>query len=171
MLDAVCGSFDRVIVVVNSNNAMELGWVDEYDSIGAVIFVPGTGATGMAALGEIISGAVSPSGRTVDTFVYDLTDTPSFSNIGSFSYRGLDDLKEAIAASDNSYEGAISFVNYTEGIYVGYKFYETAAEEGLFSYEDKVQYPFGYGLSYTTFKQEISGFEQTADTVSASDKI
>lgn len=165
MLDAVCGRFDRVIVVVNSNNAMELGWVNEYDSIGAVIFVPGTGATGMAALGEIVSGAVSPSGRTADTFVYDLTDTPSFSNIGNFSYRGLDDLKEAIAASDNSYEGAISFVNYTEGIYVGYKFYETAAEEGLFSYEDKVQYPFGYGLSYTTFKQETSSFEQTSDTL------
>ena len=159
MIDLVCGSFDKVIVVINSNNPMELGWVDNYDSIGAVILAPGAGATGMIALGEIINGTVNPSGRTVDTYVYDLKETPYFNNIGNFSYEGVDDLKKEIAAADAAYEGNISFVNYVEGIYVGYKFYETAAEEGLIDFDTTVQYPFGYGLSYTSFEQKIDGIE------------
>ena len=66
----------------------------------------------------------------------------------------MDDLKAQALEADASYKGNISFVNYVEGIYVGYKFYETAAEEGLIDYENSVQYPFGYGLSYTTFKKQ-----------------
>lgn len=160
MIEIVCSSFQNVIVVINANNAMELDWVDKYDSIGAVILVPGTGATGMEALGEIISGSVNPSGKTVDTYVKDLTKTPTWNNFGNYSYTNVDDLKQELAQLDGSFQGAISFVNYVEGIYVGYKFYETAAEEGLISYEDHVQYPFGYGLSYTTFTQQITGFKE-----------
>jgi beta-glucosidase len=166
MIDLVCSTFDKVIVVVNANNTMELGWVDEYDSIGAVIWAPGTGATGMAALGEILSGAVNPSGKTVDTFVYDLTDTPYYNNIGNFSYTNVDDIKEANAAADAASEGNLAFVNYVEGIYVGYKFYETAATEGFINFDQKVQYPFGYGLSYTTFTQSIQNFKDNGDSVS-----
>ena len=165
MLDTVCSQFDNVIVVVNANNAMELDWVDKYEQIGAVIFAPGTGATGFEALGEIINGSVNPSGKTVDTFVKDLTETPYYNNMGLNAYTNVEDLKEQIAANDPAYEGSMGFVNYAEGIYVGYKFYETAAEEGLIKYEDMVQYPFGYGLSYTTFDKQIENFKDNGDTV------
>lgn len=140
MLDKVCSEFSKVIVVINANNPMELDWVDNYDSIGAVILAPGTGQTGMAALGEIINGSVNPSGKTVDTYVKDLTQTPYYNNIGAFAYNNVDDLKEAIAASDTAYEGTVSFVDYVEGIYVGYKYYETASDDGVINYEDVVKY-------------------------------
>ncbi len=171
MIDLVCSKFDKVIVVINASNSMELGWVENYDSIGAVILAPGTGATGMEALGEILNGTVNPSGKTVDTFVYDLTTTPAWNHTGNFAYTNVDDLKSEIAQADASYEGNISFVDYAENIYVGYKFYETAAEEGVINYEKVVQYPFGYGLSYTTFSQEITDFKVKNDAVSVSVKV
>ena len=165
LVEKVCSEFDKVIVIINANNTMELGWVDEYPQIGAVLLVPGAGVTGFAALGEIMSGAVNPSGRTADTFVKDLFDTPYINNIGEMSFTNVDDLKAQIAANDGAYEGTLSFVNYVEGIYVGYKYYETASDEGAIKYEDKVQYPFGYGLSYTTFDQKIQNFKVDGGTV------
>jgi len=165
MIEKVCSEFDNVVVVINANNPMELGWVDEYDSIGSVILAPGTGATGMAALGEILNGSVNPSGRTVDTYVYDLTSTPTYHNYGNFPYSNVDDLKAEILEADESYQGGMAFVNYVEGIYVGYKFYETAAEENFLNYEEHVQYPFGYGLSYTSFSQEMQNFSDNGDTI------
>ena len=158
MIEKVCGEFENVVVVVNANNIMELGWVDQYESIQSVILTPGTGTYGMSALGRILDGEVNPSGRTVDTYVYDLTQTPTAKNQGNFSFNNVDDLKEGFLKADSAYQGNISFVNYVESIYVGYKFYETASEEGTISYEETVQYPFGYGLSYTTFTQEIKNF-------------
>jgi len=158
MVEKVCSEFEKVVVVVNANNPMELGWVDSYPQIGAVILAPGAGNTGFTGLGEIMNGTVNPSGRTVDTFVKDLTTTPTWNNFGNFSFSNVDDLKQAILAADPAYEGNMAFVNYVEGIYVGYKFYETAAAEGLIDYEKEVQYSFGYGLSYTTFTQEIENF-------------
>ena len=166
MIDLVCNSFDKVIVVINANNTMELGWTNEYESIDSVLLVPGTGATGMEALGEVLSGAVNPSGRTADTFVYDLFDTPTTNNSGSFLYTNVQDLKDEFTEADTAFQGVLPFVNYVEGIYVGYKFYETAAEEGLINYDEKVLYPFGHGLSYTTFTQEITSFVQNETSVS-----
>lgn len=165
MVEKVCSEFDNVIVVVNANNAMELGWVEEYDQIGAVILAPGTGASGFAALGEIINGSVNPSGKTVDTYVRDLTKTPYYNNIGNHSYSNVQDLNEQGVVADASSMGNLSFINYVEGIYVGYKFYETAAEEGFIEYDEHVQYPFGYGLSYTTFEKEIQNFKDNGDTI------
>lgn len=165
MIEKVCSEFDDVVVIINANNTMELGWVDEYEQIGAVILAPGAGATGFAALGEIINGSVNPSGKTVDTYVKDLMKTPYINNFGNLAYTNVDDLKVQIAAADGAYEGNIAFVNYVEGIYVGYKFYETAAEEGLIKYEDYVQYPFGYGLSYTTFEKKIENFKDNGDNI------
>lgn len=165
MIEKVCSEFENVIVVINANNTMELGWVNEYDAIKSVILAPGTGATGMSALGEILNGSVNPSGKTVDTFVYDLTDTPYYNNFGNFAYTNLEDLKASFTQGDAAYEGNIAFVDYVENIYVGYKFYETAAEEGLINYNEKVLYPFGYGLSYTSFTQEIQNFVDNGDTV------
>lgn len=165
MVEKVCSEFDNVIVVINANNTMELGWVDEYEQIGAVILAPGTGATGFTALGEIINGSVNPSGKTADTYVKDLLSTPYINNIGNHSYSNVDDLNKTIVEKDASAVGNLSFVNYAEGIYVGYKFYETAAEEGLIQYEEQVQYPFGYGLSYTTFDKKIENFKDNGDSV------
>lgn len=165
MIEKVCSEFDDVVVVINANNPMELGWVDEYDSIGAVILAPGTGETGMAALGEILNGTVNPSGRTADTYVYDLTQTPTYNNYGSFLFNNVEDLQAEFTEADSDYQGVQSFVNYVEGIYVGYKFYETAAEEKLIDYEKTVQYPFGYGLSYTTFSEEMTDFTDNGDTL------
>ena len=159
MIELVCTTFDKVIVVINANNAMELDWVERYDSIGAVILVPGTGASGMEALGEIINGTVNPSGRTVDSYVKDLTKTPTWNNFGNYTYRNVDDLCMQLMEADNSFQGVLSFVNYVEGIYTGYKYYETAADDGVINYEEYVQYPFGYGLSYTTFSQKITNFK------------
>lgn len=166
LVDLVCSNFDNVIVVINANNAMELSWVDDYDQIGAVILAPGTGVSGFTALGEILNGSVNPSGKTVDTYVKDLFSTPYINNIGNFSYSNVDDLNDQMAAADSAAIGNLSFVNYVEGIYVGYKYYETAADEGAISYEDEVQYPFGYGLSYTTFEKEMTDFTDNGDSVS-----
>lgn len=154
MIDLVCQNFENVVLVYNGANTMELGIADEYEQIKSVIWCPGTGQNGFNALGEILSGEINPSAKTADTFVRDLTQTPTWNNFGDFTYDNMDEFK--IADSDPYVPGAVpTFVNYTEGIYVGYKFYETAAEEGLLNYEEAVQYPFGYGLSYTTFTQEM----------------
>lgn len=154
MIDLVCQNFDSVILVYNGANTMELGIADEYEQIKSVIWCPGTGQNGFNALGEILSGEINPSGKTADTFARDLTQTPTWNNFGDFTYDNMNEFM--IADSDPYVPGAVpTFVNYTEGIYVGYKFYETAAKEGLLNYEEAVQYPFGYGLSYTTFTQEM----------------
>ncbi len=166
LVDTVCGSFDKVIVVINANNIMELGWVEDYEQIGAVILAPGTGASGMKALGEILNGTVNPSGRTADTYLYDLKSAPNWNhtgNSGNHLYTNVGDLTKQLARIDNTFNGVISFTDYVEGIYMGYKFYETAAEEGLIDFDKTVQYPFGYGLSYTSFTQEITSFSQSGD--------
>ena len=130
MIDLVCSHFDNVIVLINACNPMELGWVDEYEQIGAVLLAPAPGVQGFAALGNILNGSVNPSGRTVDTFVYDLMSTPTVNNVGINAYTNIEDLKRSIADADSTYQGSAGFVNYVEGIYVGYKFYETAAGRG-----------------------------------------
>ena len=152
MMDLVCKNFDKVVVVYNSANAMELGWVKDYSQIKSVIWCAGTGQSGFNALGSILCGDVNPSGRTIDTFVYDLTQTPTANNFGNFTYTNMDEFKANAFGTDT----IPAFVNYVEGIYVGYKFYETAAAEGLIDYDKEVVYPFGYGLSYTTFTKEMS---------------
>ena len=159
MLDLVCSSFDNVVLVYNGANTMELGFVDDYPQIKSVLWCPGTGQSGFNALGEILSGAVNPSGKTADTFVYDLTATPTWNNFFGFVY---DNMSEFAGESFGSATSP-SFVNYVEGIYVGYRFYETAATEGLIDYDTTVQYPFGYGLSYTTFSQEMAPISVASD--------
>lgn len=158
MLEEVNKDFSNVIVIVNSANAMELGFLDEYENINAALWIAGAGETGFNALGSILSGEVNPSGRLVDTYVYDLTKTPTYNNFGNFQYTNSSD----VTGSD---ESTAAFVNYVEGIYVGYKFYETAAVEGLIDYDSTVQFPFGYGLSYTTFEKKITDFKADGKTV------
>ena len=171
MIDLVASNFDKIVVVINANNAMELGFVNDYDSIGAVLLAPGTGRTAMNGLGKILKGTVNPSGRTVETYVYDQKSTPSYNNYGNFTYDNVDDLLAQYTEYDPAFESVLSFVNYVEGIYVGYRWYETAYAESLvgnmtFDYDSVVQYPFGHGLSYTTFTQQIQNFSDQGDSVS-----
>ena len=151
MLDRVTADYDNVVLVVNAANTMQLDFVEDYSQIKSVVWCPGTGQSGFNALGKILSGEVNPSAKTSDTFVRDLTKTPTYNNFGSFSYDNMDEF--AVDGVNPT------FVNYTDGIYVGYRFYETAATEGLINYDELVQYPFGYGLSYTTFEQKMGDLQ------------
>ena len=162
MVEKVTAAFDKVIVVINASNAMELGWVNDYPSIKAVLLAPGPGQTGFNALGSILTGKVNPSGRTIDTFVADLTESPNFNNIGEFKYTNLAD----VSPMSYGFPVTPNFVDYVEGIYVGYRWYETAAAEGKIDYNSAVVYPFGYGLSYTTFEQKMGEIAEANGTLS-----
>ena len=156
LLDLVTANFDNVILVYNGANAFQMDFLKDYPQIKGVLLCPGTGQSGFEGFGKVVSGEVNPSGRTVDTYVSNLKNAPWWNNFGDFKYTNTEELN-----SDSSFfdpEGTTpSFVNYVEGIYVGYKFYETAADEGLINYDDEVVFPFGYGLSYTSFTKEMSG--------------
>ena len=171
MIDLVTSNFDNVILVVNANNPMELGFVNEHPQIRSVILAPGTGRTAMNALGKIVKGTVNPSGRTIETYVYDQKATPAYNNYGNFAFDNVADLQEQYTAADPAFQGLLSFVNYVEGIYVGYRFYETAFAEAqagnmTYDYDSVFQYPFGHGLSYTQFTQEITSLTDNGDAIS-----
>ena len=155
LLDLVTSNFDNVILVYNGANAFQMDFLKDYPQIKGVLLCPGTGQSGFEGFGKVVSGEVNPSGRTADTYVSDLTAAPWWNNFGDFKYTNTEDLNSDASFFDPA--GATpSFVNYVEGIYVGYKFYETAADEGLINYDDEVVFPFGYGLSYTSFTKEMS---------------
>jgi len=166
LVEMVCNEFENVIVIYNGANALELDWTEEYQQIKSVLLCAGAGATGFNALGNIISGEINPSGKTADTWVKDLDQAPYINNIGHFAYTNTQDVEDAAKQAWERADGIVSFVNYTEGIYTGYRFYETAAEEGLINYDDVVMYPFGYGLSYTTFSQEMGELQIAEDAIS-----
>ncbi len=170
LLNQVTADYDNVIVIVNSANAMELGFVNDYSQIKSVIYCPGTGQTGFVGLGEILAGQINPSGKTADTFVADLLATPTANNFGDFDYTNADEFAYENMFAENGM-ATPTFVNYVEGIYVGYRYYETAAAEAEagnmeFDYDSTVVYPFGYGLSYTTFSQEMGPISNDGTTVS-----
>ena len=140
-------TFDNVILVVNTNNAFELGWVADYPSITSVLWAPGAGGDTCRSIADVLSGAVNPSGHLVDTFAYDAFSSPAMQNMG-----------DMMMVNGGQDVGAGVF--YDEGIYVGYKYYETRyfdkvldqGNAGDYDYATTVQYPFGYGISYTTFE-------------------
>lgn len=187
MLELACENFDKVVVIINSSNTMELGFLDETDDgdktttgydfashIDAAVWIGGVGNYGIMALGNILNGTVNPSGRTVDTYVRDFSKDPSWQNFST--NLGSTD-KKADGGTGNSYYidstdrsgnhlgkyTGYFYVEYEEGIYVGYRYYETAAYEGYIDYEEAVVYPFGYGLSYTTFDQTFDSLKKKTD--------
>lgn len=156
MIAKVASSFNKVVLVYNGANTFNLNFVGQYPQIKSVLWCPPPGQAGFTALGEVLKGKVNPSGKTSDTFVRDLTKTPTYNNFGSFTYTNMDDHKASFTGFTGKPETSTpTFVDYNEGIYVGYRFWETAAKEGLINYDQMVQYPFGYGLSYTTFSQKM----------------
>ena len=165
LVEMVCDNFDNVIVLYNGANQFELGFVEEYEQIKAALWCPGTGNRGFNALGQILSGQLNPSGKTPDTFLYDLETAPWWNNGEKIDYTNLADMAVEGMNAGVAQIFAPSFTNYVEGIYVGYKFYETAAAEGLIDYDSIVQYPFGYGLSYTSFRQEMGPLQEADGAV------
>lgn len=148
ILQYINDNFDNGVVILNTASALNLGWLEQFPNIKSVLFVPSTGRYGTDSLADIFAGEVSPSGKTVDTFEANSLNSPAAQNYGDYQY----------VDGDGNLTG-YSYVSYAEGIYVGYRYYETRYEDavlgqgnaGDFDYDSEVVYPFGYGLSYTTF--------------------
>ena len=180
MLKMVCENFSKVVVIINSSQTFELGFLDsvddgdetvlEYDfasKIQGCLWIGGPGAAGIMALGRILNGTVNPSGRTVDTYARDFTASPAYVNV-AFTVNGN-------ISSDTYYFNEKAqdawYMDYEEGIYMGYRYYETRGyTDGEEWYKNNVVYPFGYGLSYTTFawtiqnRNQVDGAELKEDT-------
>lgn len=159
------GNFKKRIVLVNTFNTPELGWLDDYN-IDACLYIGGPGEVGMDAVTDILTGDINPSGHLADTYAYSVMSAPSMRNFGNFVYANAD----SITNKDSQ-----KYLMYNEGIYVGYRYYETRYEDsvlnqgnatvsvGVFNssantwnYAQEVQFPFGYGLSYSTFTQKLN---------------
>lgn len=155
LLDAVTAHQDNVIVVINAGNQMELGFVEDYPQIKSVVWMGTPGPQGAVSLARIMTGTVNPSGRLTDTYAYDVTSAPATENLGSHKYTNA----------------KRSFLNYEEGIYVGYRYYETRYLGDEAGYRAAVQYPFGYGLSYTQFAWGSPTLTTTDDTLSVEVRV
>lgn len=188
LLRYVGSHYEHTVVVVNSTNTMELGELETIPGIDAALLAGPTGEVGADAVVAALKGEVNPSGRTTDTFAYDFSTSASWANSGAMgeglytNSRGLypaDGTKNPNIGADEEYD-SLRFVDYVEGVYVGYRWYETADAEGYWSgvsnrfgqgYDGVVQYPFGYGLSYTSFSWEVTsrtpgqGFSVSRDSV------
>ena len=164
MLHMVRENFAQVIVLINSSSPMELGFL-ETENIDAAMWIGGPGSVGLQAVADAIAGKVNPSGRLVDTYAYDATSAPAYMNIGDFSYIGTEHAEGGLSGLTGA-EAPYKFMNYQEGIYVGYRYYETAAQDGYINYDETVQYPFGYGLSYTAFEQKMGELKTDGGEIS-----
>lgn len=174
MLEAAKRCSDNVIVLLNCVNPMEVNDLNEDPDISAIVWVGFPGTSGFYGVVDVLLGNESPSGRLVDTWAVDSHSAPAMQNFGDYTYTNADEISEN--------RNAASYVVYQEGIYVGYRYYETRYEdsvlgqgnadsdkgslEGAWNYDDEVTYGFGYGLSYTSFEQEIVDFVTDDDTVS-----
>ena len=155
MIELAKKTSTKTIVVINAANAFQLGDLQDDPEIDAIVWAIPGGQVGFNALGRILDGEVNPSAKTPDTFPRDIKAGPAANNFGDFQYTNMTEF-----AQDDPFNKGTqtqpSFVNYNDSIYVGYRWYETAAAEGVIDYSNEVVYPFGFGLSYTTFSQSMS---------------
>ncbi len=156
LIETVSNNFENVIIIVNAGNTLELGFVEKYPSIKSVLYCGTPGATGPTSLAKIISGEVNPSGRLTDTLVYSNRSAPATENFGDYKYDNIDKM---------------ATLEYEEGIYVGYRYYETRYKDNEEKYQETVLYPFGYGLSYTEFEWEQIEYIVNDDTISYKIKV
>ncbi len=165
------GKIKKIIVLLNAANQIESGFLfDDAYSIDAALWIGSVGINGFNAVGDIVAGKVTPSGRLSDTFWYDHDDNPTTANVGAFDYEGAAnfDLPKSGADIDAKYN---SYVVYEEGIYVGYRYAETRYYDvvtkrenaGAFVYSDAISHPFGYGQSYTDFEYSDFVLEENDD--------
>lgn len=157
MLAEACKYFDNVIVVVNSSSPIEYGFLSDpaYENVKGALWIGAPGNSGIMALGRVLNGTVNPSGRTVDTYPLDFTKDPTWANFGN-NRTGNGNQYSTVGADGKTTARNAFFVEYEEGIYVGYRYYETRGyTDGEEWYGQNVAYPFGYGLSYTSFDWEV----------------
>lgn len=155
LIDAVCEAFEHVIVVINSGNVMELGFLEDYDAVDAAVWVGSPGPHGCEELAKLLTGRTNPSGRTVDTWPVSIEREPAYAAYGDHSYDGMD----------------MHVMSYDEGIYVGYRYYETWFGGDEADYAENVVYPFGYGLSYTSFTEELTDFSDDGEQLRATVEV
>lgn len=157
---------DKVVVIVNSSNVMELGALMSGDlEADAILWVGGPGATGFGSMGAILAGEVNPSGRTADLWDMDLDANPATANFADYTYTNTADLTVSV-----NWPG-MHFIEFEEGIYTGYRYYETASDIGQLDYASAVLFPFGYGLSYTSFEQRITDVRENGDDVTVTVEV
>lgn len=160
LIREVAQAFNKVIIIINSSAPIETGFLDDithyayHANIDAALWIGAPGDTGIMALGRILKGTVNPSGKLPDTYVRNYKMDPSWQNFGNY-LQPNGQMYTNIPDKISNY--AYAFVDYEEGIYVGYRYYETRGfTDGEAWYDNHVVYPFGYGLSYTTFSQQIT---------------
>ena len=167
------GTFKKIVVLLNSSNTLQLDFVDKY-GIDAVLWIGDVGMTGSLGVADILAGNVNPSGRIVDTFLKDNHSSPAMQNFGAYDWTNGADY--GVATAQNNTDPGIDkcnqdYVVYQEGIYVGYRYYETRYEDyvlnqgnaGDYVYTNDVAFPFGYGLSYTTFEYSNFSVKENKD--------
>ncbi len=176
LIAAAKAACEKVVVLVNASTTMELGPLMEEGGeheVDAILSIGSLGASGANGVGKVLTGAVNPSGRTCDIWAADFTKDPTFANFGGKRYTDVSGYYTKNANSTPS-DGTAYFVEYEEGIYYGYRYYETAAAEAAsgnysgFDYGKAVVFPFGYGLSYTNFTSTLDDVVVSGDKVSAS---
>ncbi len=175
MLQIANDNFDKVIILLNTGNAIELGWMNDYENIKACLFVGFPGQEGIVSIPRVLNGTVNPSGKLVDTYAYNTKNAAAMQNFG---YGEIENGTNEVTAKK-------TYVVYGEGIYVGYRYYETryedtvlkqgnadsaagATDEVSWAYENEVQFAFGTGLSYTTFDYSDYTVTDNGDTVDVS---
>lgn len=168
------GVFQKIVVLLNSSSTLQLDFVDDYD-IDAMLWVGNMGLNGLPAVTDILAGKVNPSGRLVDTFLKDNHASPAMENYDAFPYTNAEEL--GLAYAQNNQDAGIdkcnmNYVVYQEGIYVGYRYFETRYEDfvlgqgnaGDYDYNSQVAFPFGAGLSYSTFEYSNFAIEDKGDS-------
>lgn len=186
------GAFDKIIAVINTSNAMELSWVDQEEyGIDACLWIGGVGQSGSRAVAKVLDGEVNPSGRLSDTYAADSFSSPAMQNFGDFTFTNANEINSSIGEANNG----TKYVVYREGIYVGYRYYETRYSDGVtdpagtnalssagafvgdtWNYDNEVCYPFGYGLSYGAedglpFAQEVVSSKMSDDGLEMQVKV
>lgn len=183
VMELVSQNFDKIIVLVNSSNAVSLNWLDEYN-VNACLWIGGVGQTGMNAVADILTGERNPSGKLADTYAANSFSAPAMMNFPSYGFENREEI-EAVYGDDGAQTDTWPHSYYTveaEGIYVGYRYYETRYEDcvlnqgnaaseagtyesdGNWEYAKEICFPFGYGLSYTTFEQKLNSVKENGDS-------
>ena len=170
LLDYAKESFDKVIVLLDSSNPMELGFLEE-EGVNAAIWIGAPGAVGLSAIPKIMTGEYNPSGHLVDIFPYEVESNPTYFNCTAGTYNNFADFDQSDQGYDNEVDGGV--VWYPENVYMGYRYFETAAAMGTINYDKAVQFPFGFGLSYTTFNWavESSSFGGVGEKIEVKVKV
>lgn len=157
-------NYSKVVVVLNNSTTMEVGDLQNDNQIDGIIWAGSPGSTGFNALGKILSGEVNPSGRTPDLYSRDFRADPTFQNFATNGVNQYEGIDGNILGGNGGSKDA-HFVQYEEGIYVGYRYYETRFKDNETEYNNAVVYPFGYGLSYTTFEKKLVEAKDTSSEV------